>query len=84
MKPPISPVAQFRVENDLTQADLSRLLTECGVPTSLRTIQGWEQGRATPPWVLPFLARISKRQLREFERAPRRTRPAGVSTKHRR
>jgi len=78
-------LVQFRREHDLSQADLARLLESAGAAVSVRTIQGWEQGRRTmPPWVGAILARLSKREIREFERAPRKTRPAGVATPHRR
>jgi len=73
----------FRREHDLSQTDLARLLEAAGARVSVRTVQGWEQGRrAMPPWVGAILARLTKREIREFERAPRKTRPVGVATPH--
>jgi DNA-binding transcriptional regulator YiaG len=75
----------FRREHDLSQADLARLLESAGAAVSVRTVQGWEQGRrAMPSWVSAILSRLSKKEIRELERTPRKTRPVGVATPHRR
>jgi DNA-binding transcriptional regulator YiaG len=76
-------LADFRRTHDLSQDDLARLLTSAGAATSLRSIQNWEQGvRAVPPWVEALLGRLKIREIRDFPRAERKTRPVGKSTKH--
>jgi DNA-binding transcriptional regulator YiaG len=78
-------LAEFRREHDLSQADLARLLTAAGAAVSARSVANWEQRRrAMPPWVGAILSRLSKKEIRELERGPRKTRPVGVSTPHRR
>jgi DNA-binding transcriptional regulator YiaG len=76
-------IVQFRQRHDLSQRDLADLLTQAGAETSLRSIQNWEQGvRETPAWVGALLERLKLREIREFPRKPRKTRPVGKSTRH--
>jgi len=77
--PVVIRLKTWRAQNDISQAEATQLLSRRGLPVRLRTLQGWEAGRAAPnTFAAKAIAEfLDKHPTVSIKRDPKRPGPKG-------